>query len=245
VVAVVSESMARVLWPGQDALGRCFRMQSDTAPCRTVVGIAEDMVQGDLTGTQRYHYYVPIDQSPGTWGHGMLLRLRGDPAREAESIRRALQRAIPGASYVTVQPLAGIVQDVRRSWRLGATMFGAFGLLALVVAAVGLYGVIGYAVTQRMHELGVRIALGAQRSAILRLVVGQSVRFALAGTALGVLVAALTSRWIQPLLFRQSATDPLVYGAVAAAMIVVALAASALPAYRATRADPNSALRAE
>jgi predicted permease len=244
-VAVVSESMARVLWPGQDALGQCFHMRSDTLPCTTVVGIAEDMVQRDLTAAQRYHYYVSIDQYTRTWGNGMLLRLRGDPALQAESIRRALQRVIPGASYVTVQPLRDIVQDARRPWRLGATMFVAFGVLALVVAAVGLYGVIGYDVTQRQHELGVRVALGAQRWNILRLVVGRSVRLALVGTAVGALVAALGGRWLQPLLFRQSAADPLVYGAVGGAMLVVALAASALPALRAARADPNGALRVE
>jgi ABC-type antimicrobial peptide transport system permease subunit len=124
-------------------------------------------------------------------------------------------------------------------------MFVAFAVLALVVAAVGLYGVIGYSVAQRMHELGVRVALGAQRGDILRLVVGQSVRFALAGTALGVLVAVIQSRWIQPLLFDQSATDPWIFAGVGAMMIAVSLAASAAPAWRAARADPNAALRAE
>jgi predicted permease len=244
-VAVVSESMARVLWPNQDAIGKCFRMRSDTMPCTTVVGVAEDMVQRDISDPQRYHYYVSIDQYTRTWGNGMLLRLRGDPKLEAEPIRKALQRVMPGASYVTVQPLGEIVQNAQRSWRLGATMFVAFGVLALVVAAIGLYGVIGYNVTQRMHELGVRVALGAQQPDILRLVIGHSVRLALAGVAGGTVVALLSSRFIQPLLFHQSATDPVIYAALGAIMIVVALAASGLPAYRATRADPNAALKSE
>jgi ABC-type antimicrobial peptide transport system permease subunit len=124
-------------------------------------------------------------------------------------------------------------------------MFVAFAVLALVVAAVGLYGVIGYSVAQRMHELGVRVALGAQQRDILWLVVGQSVRFALAGTALGLVVALLQTRWIQPLLFHQSATDPWILAGVAGTMLVVALAAAAAPAWRAARADPNAALRAE
>ena len=124
-------------------------------------------------------------------------------------------------------------------------MFAAFGALALVVAAVGLYGVIGYNVAQRMHELGVRVALGAQRLDILRLVVAQSLGISLAGVALGALIAFLAGKWIQPLLFQQSASDPLVYGGVAAMMVIVALAASAVPAIRASRADPNIALRAE
>jgi ABC-type antimicrobial peptide transport system permease subunit len=174
-----------------------------------------------------------------------VLRLRGDPAREAEGVRAALQRVMPGASYLTVLPLRDVVRDARRSWRLGATMFVAFGVLALVVAAVGLHGVIGYDVAQRRHELGVRAALGARRADLLRLVVARSVGLALLGAVLGALAAAAASRWIQPLLFRQSATDPLVYGAVGATMLAVAVLASALPALRATRTDPGSALRAE
>jgi predicted permease len=244
-VAVVSESMARVLWPGQDALGKCFRMRAVTEPCRTVVGIAEDMVQRDLTEPLRLHYYVPIEQYPRTWGNGLLVRVRGDPIARARSIRQALQRVIPGASYVTVQPLSDIVGTAQRSWRLGATMFGAFGVLALIVAAVGLYGVIGYNVAQRMHELGVRVALGAQSQHVVWLVVSQSVRFGVAGSALGIAVAFIGSRWIEPLLFRQKPTDPVVYAGVAATMVLVALVASAIPAMRAARADPIIALRAE
>ena len=244
-VAVVSASMAGVLWPGQEALGRCFRVRADTMPCTTVVGIAEDMVQRDLTGGTRYHFYLPSDQFRRTSGIGMVMRLRGDPALEGESIRKALQRVMPGSSYLVVQPLREIVRREQRSWRLGATMFVAFGVLAVLVAAVGLYGVIAYTVTQRMHELGVRVALGAQRMAILRLVVGQGMRLALAGVVAGTLTAVAASRWVEPLLFRQSARDPVIYGAVAALMAGVALVATALPAFRAAGADPNSALRSE
>ena len=244
-VAVVSESMARTLWPGRDALGKCFRMRDATAPCLTVVGIAEDMVQRDLAGTQRLHYYVSIDQYTRTWGNGLVLRVRGDPAAKAEIIRKSLQRVMPGASYVIVQPLSDIVADAQRSWRLGATMFVAFGGLALVVAAVGLYGVIGYNAAQRMHELGVRVALGAQRADVIGMVVKQGVGFALVGAAAGVALALLSGRWLQPLLFRQSASDPWAYGGVSAAMMIVALGASLVPAVRASRADPITALRAE
>jgi ABC-type antimicrobial peptide transport system permease subunit len=124
-------------------------------------------------------------------------------------------------------------------------MFTAFGVLALVVAAVGLYGVIGYNVAQRAHEMGVRVALGAQRKDLLWLVVGQSVRFTLAGIALGALASWGASTWMQPLLYQQSARDPLVYVGVGLLMFVVALVASASPAARAAGADPNRALRAE
>jgi ABC-type antimicrobial peptide transport system permease subunit len=214
-------------------------------PCTYVVGVAEDMVQRDLTATERYHFYVPIEQTPGSQGNGLLLRLRGDPAVQGESVRKALQRVMPGASYVTVQPLADIVGAAQRSWRLGASLLVAFGALALLVAAVGLYGVISYNVAQRTHELGVRIALGATRSGIMRLVVGQSVRFVVIGISVGLLLAVAASRWVQPLLFRQDAIDPLVYAAVAALMLLVAVGASASPAMHAANADPNRALRAE
>jgi ABC-type antimicrobial peptide transport system permease subunit len=163
----------------------------------------------------------------------------------ADGVRRALQPVMPGQQYVTVRPMAGLLDQRRRSWQVGATMFLAFGALALAVAAVGLYGVIAYDVAQRKHELGVRVALGAQEGDILRLVLRHGLRLAIAGVAIGVGVALAASRWIQPLLFRQSATDPLVYAVVGAVMIAVALTASALPAFRAARSDPNLALRAE
>jgi len=244
MISVVSDGMAKVLWPGKDALGQCMRVRADTMPCTTVVGIAEDMVQGDLTSDKKYQYYLPLEQaSPG--GGFVMLRMRGNPAAQQEAVRKAMQRVMPGQSYVTTKPFIEIVDQQRRSWQLGATMFVAFGVLALVVAAVGLYGVIGYNVTQRMHELGVRVALGAQARDILRLVVGQGVRFGLAGVALGTLLAYAASRWLEPLLFQQSPRDPVVYTAVSAMLVLVALAASGAPAVRASRADPNTALRSE
>jgi putative ABC transport system permease protein len=154
-----------------------------------------------------------------------------------------LQAVMPAPGYVTVAPLEDIVDKQRRSWTLGATMFVAFGALALIVAAVGLYGVISYNVAQRMHEVGIRIALGAQAGDVVRLVVGQAVIFAGAGVALGIVGALGAARWIEPLLFGESARDPLVYSVVAATIGVVSLIASAAPALRATRADPNAALR--
>jgi len=152
---------------------------------------------------------------------------------------------MPGPSYVTVQPLFDIVDGARRSWQLGATMFVAFGVLALLVAAVGLYGVMAYTVGQRMHELGVRIALGAQGWDVARLVLSQGVRLALGGVAAGMALALVAARWIEPLLFRQSATDPMVLISVSGLLILVTLAACSVPAVRAVRADPNTVLRAD
>ena len=191
--------------------------------------------------TERLLYYIPdqapILRSPVT--HRLLVRLTSnDAAASAEMVRRAMDAAMPAPGYVTVSPLENLVARQRRSWMLGATMFVAFGALALLVAAVGLYGVIGYNVEQRMQELSIRVALGAQAQSIVGLVVGQGAWFAAAGIGLGVLAALIASRWIQPLLFRESARDVMVYGAVAVLIGVVSLIASAAPAARASRADP-------
>jgi putative ABC transport system permease protein len=247
-VVVVSDAMARALWPGEEALGRCMRIdvrgaRPDTMPCTEVVGIAENAVHNPAEDLP-FRYYLPAAQVD-LGGTLLLLRMRTGAAASAEAIRRTLQAVMPGNSYLTAQPARELVDGKKRSWRLGATMFVAFGALALLVAAVGLYGVISYNVAQRMHELGVRIALGAQARDVVKLVVGQGISFALAGVGLGLLVALLLARWIQPLLFQQSARDPATYGAVAALLLAVALVASAVPAFRATRADPNTALRSD
>jgi predicted permease len=245
-VAVVSESMARALWPGRDPIGQCIRVGRGTAPCTTVVGVAEDAVQTNITDTERFTYYLSDEQPPQTPGNRLFLRMASsDVRREAEGVRRALQQIMPGPAYVTVSPLEDLVDNQRRSWKLGAMMFVAFGGLALLVAAVGLYGVIAYNVVQRMHELGVRVALGAQAGDIVRLVMGQGIAFAAIGVAIGTGVALLAARWIEPLLYQEPARDPVVFAIVGATIGVIAILASAIPTLRATRADPNVALRSD
>ena len=244
-IAVVSESMARKLWPNVNPIGQCMRVGADTMPCTTVVGIAEDVAHSSLVDDTPNRYYLPIEQYHPAAGYAVMLRMRGDPAALAERVRAALQPVMPGQTYVTVRPLSDVVDGERRSWRVGATMFVAFGGLALIVAAVGLYGVVAYNVAQRMQELGVRVALGAQTPDVVRLVVGQGLRFAVAGVTLGTVLALFAARWVQPLLFAQSARDVRVFGGVGAVLVLVAVVASALPARRATRVDPNAVLRAD
>jgi ABC-type antimicrobial peptide transport system permease subunit len=211
-----------------------------------VVGIAEDAVQSSLLPDDaRLRYYMPMEQYNGDRNAYLLLRMRGEAAGQEEGVRRALQPLMPGESYVTVRAMSDLVDGRRRSWEVGATMFAAFGVLALVVAAVGLYGVITYNVAQRMHELGVRVALGARPRDLARLVVGQGLSFALAGVALGGVVALLVAPQVQPLLFEQPARDPVIYAAVSTVLLVVAVLASMAPARRASRADPNVVLRSE
>ena len=243
-VAVVSENMGKALWPGRDPIGQCMRISADTMPCTYIVGIAENIKEESLAADSGFYYYLPWKQFNPTSG-GLFVRTNGDATRYVEAVRRRLQREMPGASYVTITPFEEIIGGVTRSWRLGATMFVAFGVLALVLAAIGLYSVIAYNVAQRTHELGVRVALGARGPDVIRLVVSDGLKVAVVGIAIGIVVALWAGRWVKPLLFNVSASDPSVFVVVAMTLLVVAVAASWVPALRASRVDPNVALRTD
>lgn len=243
-VVVVSEAMARTLWPGQGAIGKCMRMNSDTTPCITVVGIAENMRQNSLTDDAQLNYYLPIEQF-NPQDANLYVRTRGPAAQQAEAIRRRLQTLMPGASYLKATPMTQIVGRRQRSWQMGATMFVAFGALALALAALGLYSVIGYDVAQRRHEMGVRVALGADRGNIMGLVFRQALTFVAVGVVIGGAIALASGKFVGGLLFNVSPRDPLVYGTVGVVLLLVAVIASAVPALRAARVDPVTALRFE
>jgi len=244
LVVVLGRSMAQALWKGADPIGRCVKIGTDTAPCSTVVGVAEDIVHSQFDGEPGMAYYVPATQWHPENG-GLFVRTRGPADRYAEAVRTALEHEMPGDAYVNVRPLADLVGTRMRQWDLGATMFTIFGVLALVVAAIGLYSVIAYGVAQRTHELGVRLALGAESRDLVRLVLGEGLRLSAVALALGLAVALLAGRFVAPLLFETSPRDPSVLAAVAAVLLVTSVAASALPALRAARVDPNRALRDE
>ena len=241
-VVVLSQAAARRIWPSEDALGKCVKLQSD-GPCNVVVGISGDIRAGFDEGPGR-HVYVAATQVPSPDSR-LFIRTRGDAAAQTEAVRRALQGVVPGFAYVSTYTLDTVVAPRMRSWRLGATMFTIFGLLALVVAAIGLYSVVAYDVSQRTRELGVRVALGASAGAVLRLVVGEGVRVVLVGLALGAVAALSLAGRVSPLLYEVSAKDPATYAGVVGVLLVVAVAASLAPALRAARVDPNVALRSE
>ncbi|HYV98196.1 MAG TPA: ADOP family duplicated permease [Gemmatimonadaceae bacterium] len=243
-ITIVSEAMAKVLWPNEDAIGKCINVGKPNN-CYIVVGIAENTSQNDLDGNDKFRYYIPMEQYGSDRASYLLTRVHGNVTAMGEMIRKAVQPLMPGQAYVTTRPMRDLVSGRQRAWRFGATMFLAFGVLALVVAAIGLYGVIGYSVAQRMHELGVRIALGAQKFDLIKLVMTQGVRVALAGIVAGLGIALAVSSKVQPLLFKQSARDPVVFGAVAGVLLLTALAACAAPARKAAKADPNASLRAD
>jgi predicted permease len=242
-VILVSQSMARLLWPGKDPLGQCVRILNPGAPCRTVVGVVEDIRGRSLRDDQGLAYYLALAQFGN--GGGLFVRAHGEATLAVERVRGALQAVMPGMSYVTVTPFAGILEPRMRSFALGATMFTIFGILALVVAAIGLYSVVAYGVAQRMHELGVRVALGARTADVIRLIVGESLGLVAVAAAIGVGGALAGGFWVAPLLFDTSPRDPGILGGVSLGLLVIGAAASLVPAVRAGRADPNLALRSE
>jgi hypothetical protein len=244
-VAVISDRMAAAIWPGENAIGKRFqRFRSDTLPFVTVVGIAENMRARLIGETDEIWYYLPFAQLRPS-DPQLLIRAKGDPTPLVQTLRERLRSVMPPPSYATVTPLATIVSNQRRSWEMGAKLFVAFGAMALALAAIGLYSVIAYAVAQRMRELGVRIALGATAGDVVRLVVGQGIRFAAAGIIIGTVIAQWGARKIEPLLFNQDARDPVIFAIAAATLLVAAVLASARPAFIATRVNPSQILQSD
>ena len=243
-IAVISDRMAEVIWPGDNPIGKQFQIGSDTTPFLTVVGVAENMRARLIGESDEIWYYLPYAQYRLA-DPQIIVRTQGDPSRLIETVRDRLRRVMPPPSYATVTPLSTIVGNQRRSWELGAKMFVGFGLMALALAAIGLYSVIAYAVAQRMREWGVRIALGATTRDVIRLIVGQAVRFAAIGVVAGSAVAFSASRWIEPLLFRQPARDPFIFAVAAVTLLLAAILAAARPALAATRVNPSQVLQSD
>jgi predicted permease len=254
---VVNESMARTVWNGRDPIGQCLIVYSGVrgAPCRTVVGVVSDAHRLSIDEPADMQFYLPLDQSSPT---GTPSRVRSIIVRTNGSAGAAPRGAalLQATIRATLHDVAPNVTDMHQliapqfhPWRLGAALFTALGLLALVVAAVGLYGVIAYNVRGRTHELGVRIALGAEQSRVVRLVVVGGVQLALLGVIAGVIggvIGALAARrFVASLLYGTSTHDPSVLAGVAITMLATALAASLVPAWRAAHVDPMVALRSE
>ncbi len=241
-VLVVSDSMARRLWPNGDAIGSCLRIGTRDAPCRRVVGIAASIRRSGLLRDAGMQYYVPVPQGL-RGGGGVIVRLRGDGRTGAESVRQALHPLVPGDGYLAALPLRDVIDPLTASWRLGATVFTGFGVLALLLACGGLYSVIAYDVARRRHELGVRLALGAQQHAIVALVLRTNLRITLTGVVIGMGIALAAAPWLRGQLFEVSPHDPVSLVLAAMAMVVAATVAVVVPARRAAGIDPAISLR--
>ena len=246
-VAIVSEFMATTVWPGADPLGKCLLIGSAPSGCATVVGVAADTHRAALVERPKMHVYIPLGHEVkiGFGGAVLLIRAGADAPAPAEAVRRLLMAADPTITFVRSETLATRIAPQMRSWELGTATLMFSGLLALLVCAVGIYSLLSYLVADRRHEIGVRMALGASTDHVAAMVVRWSLGMAIAGVTAGSVLAALAAGFLQPLLFQVSARDPVVFGSVAATLLLVALAASLVPGLRAARVDPLEALRTE
>jgi predicted permease len=245
-VVVVNQTLANLWWPNEDAIGRCMKIGGDTMPCAQVVGVVENARRQALIEDPVVHYFVPIGQAPAYADSRVLfIRPKVDASSAVEAIRRELQTRVPDAPFIDVSPMEDLVSPQTRAWRLGATAFGVFGLLAIVVAALGLYSVLAYDVSRRMRELGIRVALGASRGDIRRMVVRRALRVAVIGTVAGLFLVIIAGPVVRPLLFQTSPREPVSLVFAAAVLFGISLMAAVVPTRRAAKVDPILALRAE
>ena len=257
-VAVVNETVARANWPNEDPVGRRLRLLDAAPPARgktvmlTVVGVVVDAKNSSLTNPAKQEVFVPLRQrTSAVAGMGdkremtLAVRTAAEPQNLVNAIRRevwALDRNIP---VTDVQTMEQILETVTVQQRFNTTLLGIFAAAALVLAAVGIYGVLSYSVIQRTHEIGIRMALGAQTRDVLRLVIAQGMKPALTGVVIGLVGAFVLTRLMEKLLFGVGTSDPATFAAVGLLLPIVALLACYLPARRATQVDPLTSLRHE
>ena len=244
-VAIVNATMAARFWPDRDAVGQRFRLANESnGDWFTVIGVAPDVARG-FVGSRPFPFAFvphPFGDTPNT---GLVIRVNGEPTSVLQAVRDAIRASDPGMPLFQVQTMDQARERGYWQYRLFSWMFSIFGAIALALAAVGVYGVLAYSVSQRTHEIGVRMALGARAADVVRMIAGQGVRLAAIGVVVGMVGAAALTQGLRSLLFNVSATDPLSYAGVALFLVLVAMAAAWVPARRATRVDPIIALRTE
>ena len=242
-VVVVNQTMARLVWPGQDPIGKCMKI-GDTSTCSEVVGVVEDARLFKVTDELVMQYFIPLSQFGGPVT-SLEVRTIGPADAMVGAVRREVQATSRELPYMSIDPMPQLFAGQLRVWRQGSMLLSLLGGLALLLAAVGLYGVLSYVVSQRTQELGIRIALGAARGDLLRLVVRQGLGITVVGVVIGVVGALAGGKAVAALLYGVSPHDPLVLGIVTLLLLSVAAVASYLPARRATNVDPMVALRYE
>jgi len=244
--ALINQAMAKRFWANEDALGKRFRFFS-IPQLFEVVGIVSDSNQFAIGETPQPVAYLPIKQHyvPSIPGVVLFVRTAGDPAAVLGTVRQEVQALDRNLPLQNVNTAADVLNQALWAPRMGAALLSLFAVLALALAAVGIYGVMAYSVSQRTHEIGVRMALGAQPNDILRLVVRQGMTLTLVGLGIGLAAAFGLTRFVRSLLFDVAPTDPLTFAAVPFLLALVSLVACYVPARRATRVHPMIALRYE
>ncbi|HYM11656.1 MAG TPA: ABC transporter permease, partial [Bryobacterales bacterium] len=244
-VVLISEYAARKLWPGEDPIGKPIGLGVGGFNDRAeIVGTVGNVRHGGLDETPVPDFYIPYAQSPQNYGT-IFVRTGGNPLAMAAAARREIRAFNKDLPVYDIKSMRERISDSTARMRFSATLLGAFAAIALILAAVGIYGVMSYAVTQRTREIGIRIALGAAPGDVLLLVVQRGLALTLAGIGIGLVAALAATRVLQTLLYEVRPSDPATYAIYAVALAAVALTASFVPARRATRVDPLIALRAE
>jgi putative ABC transport system permease protein len=248
-VVIINETMARQYWPGQDALGRRFKIgdPTDDIPWIQVVGIVADVRQMGLDEPVKAEMYLPYQQDQNPWysPRDLAIRTSGDTSNLVSSVRQIIREVDPDQPVSNVATMSDVLGVEAAQRRMGMIMLAAFAGLALLLASLGIYGVLAYFVTQHTNEIGVRMALGANRWNILALVLKKGMTLTLLGIAIGLAASFALTRLMSSLLFGVNASDPLTFVAVPLLLAVVALVACWIPARRATQVDPMVALRYE
>lgn len=243
-VMVVNETLARLAWPDRPAVGECvYRFEQEA--CTTVVGVVTDARRFRLVGEEPHPYFYEVLPSDDTGRRALLVRLAPGQSRLDGTLRREISALDAGVPFVRIETLGEALDPQIRPWRLGASLFTAFGLLAVLLAAIGLWSSVSYAVSRRRHEFAVRLAVGSSRGGLVGLVLTGGLQTALIASAAGLLIAAGATPLIADMLLDTSPRDPAVFAVVAAGVLAVATLASLWPALRASRVNPAEALRAE
>jgi predicted permease len=240
-VAIINETMAKQYWPNEDPLGRQLRIFGDAVP-REIVGIARDIKYNFLGEDPTPYLYLPLEQN---YSAQVVVQVRaaGDPDALLGTVRRELQQLEPTMPLLNVDTYRSVFSQSLWAPRMGAWLLGIFASLALMLAAIGLYGVMAYAVSQRRRELGIRLALGARRQDVRNMVVRQGVLLAAVGVVIGLGIAFALARLVTNLLYGVNGHDPLTFAIIPIVLLAVAVLATYIPASRASRVDPVDALR--
>ena len=245
-VIVVSETTARSFWPGEDALGKHIKVGSPSNNDNkwlTVIGVVKDVRQFELVVEPKPQMYLPFTQANFFEPRALVVKTNLEPLSLAATVRKTVWEIDKDQPVSDIASMEHIVSESVARQRFSMLLLGIFAGLALVLAAVGIYGVMSYSVAQRTHEIGIRMALGAQKKDVLKLTIGQGLKLVLIGVAIGLGAAFILTRVIASLLFGVSATDPITFVAISLVLIGVAMLASLIPALRAMKVDPMFALR--